>query len=194
MRRFVLWRRQDATGVSGTGIVAEGCVFADGATVVRWRGETKTTTVHEDVASVERVHCHAGMTKIVWCETAYYGPRACQSTGPDGITRPGVMVPPAYAHDGWAEPNGVEDASGTPLFVGQRVRLLRLHGEVANVGEIIDIYADNGRLMVGLYGTDCGPTAYGIAEIEAVEKKHDETLARNGGKKPSYGWAPAVRL
>ena len=35
-RAFRMIRRFDATGVSGTGQVLEGVVFADGQTVVRW--------------------------------------------------------------------------------------------------------------------------------------------------------------
>lgn len=194
MRRFLLWRRKDVTGVSGLGIVAQGVVFADGCTVVRWRGETVTTTVHNDLASVERVHCHAGATKLVWCDQSHHGPRACETTGGDGVTRPGVMHPVAYLHDGWSEPNGAEDGEGVALFVGQRVRLRRLHGEVSNEGEIVDLYADGGRLMVGLYGTDCAPCAYGVDEIEAIDKTRDDVLRRNGGKKPSYGWAPALTI
>lgn len=65
-QRFWLERDVDPTGISGTGKVADGVVFPDGSVAVRWRGETKTTTLHEDIGSVERVHCHAGMTRIVY--------------------------------------------------------------------------------------------------------------------------------
>ena len=66
IRRFLLERKSDPTGVSGTGRVAEGCVFTDGTTVVRWLSETATTTVHNTIESVETIHCHVGQTQILW--------------------------------------------------------------------------------------------------------------------------------
>jgi len=44
-RTFVLHRDEDVSGVSGTGVVAEGVVFSDGAVVVRWLGKHASTTV-----------------------------------------------------------------------------------------------------------------------------------------------------
>lgn len=193
MRRFLLWRRQDPTGVSGTGIVAEGVVFGDGSTVVRWRGETRTTTVHEGLTSVERVHCHAGATRLLWCDESYDGPRPCSILGPDG-EREGVSAPNERLHDGWVEANGAVDVNDVPLFVGQRVRLVRLFGEVGNEGEIAGFYVAGGALHATVLGTDCGPTGYSVEKLAALDKTPGEVLARNGGKKPSYGWAPAVRL
>lgn len=45
MRRFVLVRHRDVTGVSGTGVVAYGVEFPDGAAAVRWTSEHPCTTV-----------------------------------------------------------------------------------------------------------------------------------------------------
>lgn len=36
-RTFVLYRDTDVTGISGTGPVADGVVYPDGVTVMRWR-------------------------------------------------------------------------------------------------------------------------------------------------------------
>ena len=67
MRRFRLDRLEDPTGVSGTGCVAQGVQFSDGAVVVRWlSGDHHTTTIHADIESVEHIHLHAGRTKIRW--------------------------------------------------------------------------------------------------------------------------------
>lgn len=76
MRRFQLVRDIDVTGISGTGIVAEGVEFGDGTTVVRWlkRGTTRpehvkpTTVVHDDVESVIGLHGHGGSTTIDWLD------------------------------------------------------------------------------------------------------------------------------
>lgn len=66
MRRFRIDRKVDVTGVSGTGCVAQGVVFSDGTTVVRWLGEHPTTTVHPSVESVEHIHLHGGASSIRW--------------------------------------------------------------------------------------------------------------------------------
>lgn len=67
-RRFILRRHQDPTGVSGTGIVAEGVVFDDGTTVVHWRGEHRSTVVWPSVDSVEAIHGHGGATSIEYTD------------------------------------------------------------------------------------------------------------------------------
>ena len=66
MRTFTLRRDVDVSGVSGTGTVADGCVFPDGVTVLRWRGEDSSTVVWASVEAAERVHGHGGKTRIVW--------------------------------------------------------------------------------------------------------------------------------
>lgn len=75
-RRFELHRSVDVTGMSGTGVVADGVEFPDGVTVLRWRragtarpdAVTPTTVVHDSVASVEGLHGHGGATRIVWLD------------------------------------------------------------------------------------------------------------------------------
>lgn len=70
MRRFELHRDRDVTGVSGTGVVAEGLAFSDGVVVLRWTGVWPTSIVWHDrgVASVEHVHGHDGATRLVWLD------------------------------------------------------------------------------------------------------------------------------
>lgn len=70
MRRFVLHRDEDITGVSGTGVVAEGVEFTDGVVVIRWRGDWPTSTVHHDrgMAAVQHIHGHGGATRVVWVD------------------------------------------------------------------------------------------------------------------------------
>lgn len=66
MRRFELHRDCDRTGVSGTGVVADGVVFPDGAAVLRWRGQWPSVVIHEKgLAAVETIHGHGGATRIV---------------------------------------------------------------------------------------------------------------------------------
>lgn len=74
-RTFTIHREQDITGISGTGHVADGVVFPDGVTVVRWRdlggpaaerGVRPTTVAFESIDAVEALHGHNGATRIVW--------------------------------------------------------------------------------------------------------------------------------
>lgn len=61
-RTFRLLRLEDETGISGTGVVAEGCVFADGTAVVRWKTAHRSTTVYESAREVLAIHGHNGKT------------------------------------------------------------------------------------------------------------------------------------
>lgn len=63
-RIFALRRVKDATGVSGTGHVADGVLFPDGTVAVRWRTLTASTSVYDSLAAVERIHGHGGDTVI----------------------------------------------------------------------------------------------------------------------------------
>lgn len=79
MRAFVLVRDEDATGVSGVGIVAEGIEFSDGVVALRWivppgnpgHGYPTSVVFHDrGMESVEAIHGHGGKTRIVtlWCD------------------------------------------------------------------------------------------------------------------------------
>ena len=65
-RAFRLVRDVDETGISGTGVVAEGVEFTDGVVALRWTGHWPTSVVFHDagIASVEHVHGHNGKTRI----------------------------------------------------------------------------------------------------------------------------------
>jgi hypothetical protein len=66
--RFVLYRQEDETGVSGTGLVAYGVEFPDGRCVMRWNTNTRSTAVYDDIGDLEQVHGHEGKTKIIWLD------------------------------------------------------------------------------------------------------------------------------
>jgi len=66
MRRFHLHRLSDVSGVSGVGIVAEGCVFTDGTVALRWTSSTPSVVFYSSMDHLEKVHCHNGQTKIIW--------------------------------------------------------------------------------------------------------------------------------
>lgn len=67
-RAFVLQRNEDETGVSGTGVVAEGVEFSDGVVALRWTSAWPTSVVFHErgIESVEAIHGHGGKTTIEW--------------------------------------------------------------------------------------------------------------------------------
>jgi hypothetical protein len=73
VRRFVLSRQEDVSGVSGTGIVAKGVEFEPGGIVaLMWNSEWPTSVVFHDrgMESVAAIHGHGGKTEIVWLDPA----------------------------------------------------------------------------------------------------------------------------
>jgi hypothetical protein len=65
-RAFRLVRDVDETGISGTGIVAEGVEFTDGVVAIRWMGKWPTSVVFHDrgMESLLAVHGHNGKTRV----------------------------------------------------------------------------------------------------------------------------------
>ena len=62
-RRFVLDRKQDATGTSGTGIVAEGIMFSNGKVALTWFSHYGAVNVYDSI-EVVRVAVEAGRRQI----------------------------------------------------------------------------------------------------------------------------------
>ena len=70
-RRFALHRRYDVTGVSGTGVIAYGTRYPTGRVTLMWCCSTvQSIGVYDDVAEVEQVHGHGGLTEIRWIDRA----------------------------------------------------------------------------------------------------------------------------
>lgn len=67
IRRFHFERLEDASGVSGCGRVAEGCLFTDtGEAVVHWLGSHGSINLYHSIDDVMHVHGHQGRTKIIF--------------------------------------------------------------------------------------------------------------------------------
>ena len=62
--RFVLVRDEDLTGVSGTGVVAEGIVFTSGQVVINWLREPFSMGLYQSLEDVIFIHGHGGRTKL----------------------------------------------------------------------------------------------------------------------------------
>lgn len=96
--RFRLERTTDVTGASGTGHVADGVVWPDGAVTVRWRGEHKSTVNWDRLEDAEAVHGHGGATRIVWEADD-------DATLPDEV-REAIGGNPVLAADAWPQVSG----------------------------------------------------------------------------------------
>ena len=70
IRTFQVVRDEDVSGVSGTGVIAEGVLFSSGKVFVNWISMHKIVEMADSVAEWEAVHGHEGRTKIVWDDEA----------------------------------------------------------------------------------------------------------------------------
>ena len=68
MRRFKLVRHNDTSGVSGTGIVAEGMEFSSGKVVMSFRSHLGSVQVLDSIKVLKHTSVHKGDTKIVWID------------------------------------------------------------------------------------------------------------------------------
>lgn len=71
MRRFVLNRRKDETGVSGAGIVLDGAVLHGGKVILHWRGDFASITMHDSMESFRAVHMsphHPESNELIWID------------------------------------------------------------------------------------------------------------------------------
>lgn len=66
MRTFLLVRKEDLTGISGTGEVAEGVQFSDGACALRWKTDKSSIGIYKSITDVIAIHGHNGSTTVRW--------------------------------------------------------------------------------------------------------------------------------
>lgn len=66
IKTFCLNRVEDETGVSGTGIVAQGAVFSNNKVVISWLSKHSSITTFNSIKDMLSVHGHSGKTQIVW--------------------------------------------------------------------------------------------------------------------------------
>ena len=67
-QRFYLIRNHDFSGVSGTGIVAEGVMFSTGRAVLNWLNGVQSVGVYDSIEDLLTVHGHSGATVIQWLD------------------------------------------------------------------------------------------------------------------------------
>ena len=67
-RRFVLNRKKDPTGTSGTGVVAEGVMFSGGKVALHWFSHYGAVNVYDSIEVVRVLHGHGKSTEIQWLD------------------------------------------------------------------------------------------------------------------------------
>lgn len=68
MRLFQLHRDEDSSGVSGTGIVAEGVEFTNRECVIHWLSKRSSVCHYTNIDDVVAIHGHEGRTRVVFVD------------------------------------------------------------------------------------------------------------------------------
>lgn len=68
MRLFVLRRKEDSTGTSGVGVVAEGVEFSNGSVSLHWLSQLEALSYYANISVVEKLHSHDGRTVLEWVD------------------------------------------------------------------------------------------------------------------------------
>jgi hypothetical protein len=68
MKRFLLLRHKDMSGISGTGPVAEGVQFSDGACYISWLTAHNSEGRYSSIQVLLDIHGHDGNTEVIWMD------------------------------------------------------------------------------------------------------------------------------
>lgn len=64
MKTFWLKRHVDISGVSGTGYVAQGCIFDTGKCALVWLTDKSSVAIYDSIDDLHEIHGHEGATEI----------------------------------------------------------------------------------------------------------------------------------
>jgi hypothetical protein len=65
IQSFYLNRKEDETGVSGTGVVAIGAILPSGHCVMEWLTFTSSIAIYKSLNDVSEIHGHGGKTEVM---------------------------------------------------------------------------------------------------------------------------------
>jgi hypothetical protein len=68
IRRFHFNRSEDVSGVSGTGVVGEGCELSNGKIIFSWLSNLGSVAVYDNIKTFLSVHGHGGKGNIEWID------------------------------------------------------------------------------------------------------------------------------
>ena len=69
MKTFVLNRKRDKMGVSGTGVIAEGVLSTTGKVALFWLTAKRSVAIYDSIGDMMDIHGHNGDTQIEWKNT-----------------------------------------------------------------------------------------------------------------------------
>lgn len=84
MRRFRLIRKEDPSGISGIGPVAEGVQFSNGKCALSWTTKYTSIALYDDIDTLRAIHGHNGATVVEWIDTPSMDNPTFTIQGPDG--------------------------------------------------------------------------------------------------------------
>lgn len=67
-RRFLLVRHDDETGISGTGVVAEGVEFSNGWCTMSWLTSMHSVATYLNIKALTAIHGHNGRAVVEWVD------------------------------------------------------------------------------------------------------------------------------
>lgn len=76
MRRFYLVRHEDESGVSGTGVIAEGVLFSNWKCHISWLTKHTSLGIYPDPDEMMAIHGHDGKTILVFVDDVPCTPAA----------------------------------------------------------------------------------------------------------------------
>ena len=65
IEHFYLNRKEDESGISGTGVVARGVQLPSGHCVMEWLTFTSSIAIYKNMADVLEIHGHGGKTELI---------------------------------------------------------------------------------------------------------------------------------
>lgn len=141
MRRFELLRIEDQTGVSGTGVVAQGIEYPAGDCVMEWLTPVSTTVIATNIRKVAFIHGHAGKTRVIFPDQPVESGDHCivrwgELAGMTGVVE---FSPTSYviANDGSHQPLGwlLPEGEEYPTIVGKEY-LVAVHPIVVDYFDV----------------------------------------------------------
>ncbi|MFI5731809.1 hypothetical protein ACIA49_16915 [Kribbella sp. NPDC051587] len=105
-RLFRLVRHADASGLRGTGTLAEGVEWSDGSVALRWRGPWASTSSWDRIEALLAVHATDGRTLLHWWSEPAPVPRA--ETAPSAAIDPSAAVAPVPSAAVWLPAPGAD--------------------------------------------------------------------------------------
>jgi hypothetical protein len=65
-KQFYLLRKEDVSGVSGEGIIAQGVILHSGQVVMEWLTANGSIAIYKSIDEIQVLHAHGGKTEVVY--------------------------------------------------------------------------------------------------------------------------------